>query len=600
LAKKAKKKEAGGHGTITPAQHSREEKWSAAAAPRSTLMAELRESSGQQAAKRSPRGGKRQLRLATKNVPVAIAYCDTESRYKFVNKHYAERHGFVPEQLLGKQVREVVGEQMWAKFEPYLREGFAGKELEFNLKVDLPYRAGTPQLVHYHYQPEWRDGKVVGLLAAMTNITDFKRPLRYIAVIQDVSACKQADRELQASKDRLQLAFDASQLGWWQYDPLTRIGRGDTRAQEILNIAAAETTIEEFLKTIHPDDVERVWTSMQAAFDPANPKPLSIEYRVRRGDGKVRWVENHGLAYFDGAGRERPAVSLVATLEDITERKEREQREHLLMREASHRARNLLSVVTAIAHQTATRSPDDFIERFSERIRALSANQELHVRDEWHGVDVEELVHAQLAPFADLIGSRIVMFGEKMRLNAAAAQAIGLALHELATNAGKYGALSTKAGRIGIRWWTEGDTFTMSWMERGGPAVSPPRRRGFGTTVLEQMAERSLSGTVDLDYAPSGLTWRLTCPAEESVEPRESSSGAWQCATLGKYLSVARRHIAAGERNVDRQRALVALLDRDGHDSQEAKRLLALFEDLQKLYIARRDQLEKELSEISK
>ncbi len=107
------------------------------------------------------------------------------------------------------------------------------------------------------------------------------------------------------------------------------------------------------------------------------------------------------------------------------------------------------------------------------------------------------------------------------RLNAAAAQGIGLALHELATNASKYGAFSTDRGRADIGWGTEGDTFTMSWIERDGPSVSAPKRRGFGTIVVEAMAERSVDGTVDLHYPPSGLTWRLTCPAANALEHRE-------------------------------------------------------------------------------
>jgi two-component sensor histidine kinase len=109
-------------------------------------------------------------------------------------------------------------------------------------------------------------------------------------------------------------------------------------------------------------------------------------------------------------------------------------------------------------------------------------------------------------------------------LKAAGAQAIGLALHELATNAGKYGALSTDTGRVDICWGSDGDTFTMSWVEREGPRVSAPKRRGFGTIVMEAMAESSLEGKVDLDYAPSGLTWRLTCPAPNALGPNGDTS----------------------------------------------------------------------------
>jgi two-component sensor histidine kinase len=140
------------------------------------------------------------------------------------------------------------------------------------------------------------------------------------------------------------------------------------------------------------------------------------------------------------------------------------------------------------------------------------------VRNEWNGVEVEDLVRAQLALFADLIGSRIGVDGPKLRFKAASAQAIGLALHELATNAGKYGALSTDKGRVYVSWGTVDHTFTMSWIEREGPPVSAPKRRGFGTIVMEAMAERSVDGAVDLDYEPSGLTWRLTCPAASALE----------------------------------------------------------------------------------
>jgi two-component sensor histidine kinase len=279
------------------------------------------------------------------------------------------------------------------------------------------------------------------------------------------------------------------------------------------------------MKRVHPDDAERFLANREAAIDPANPKPyVHHEYRVRRRDGTVRWVEDNALAYFEGAGPERRVVSFGGTVQDISERKEREEKEHLLMREINHRAKNMLSVVHAIAQQTATASPGDFVERFSGRIQALSANQDLLVRNEWNGVEIADLVRAQLAHFADLIGSRIVMQGPELRLNPASAQAIGLALHELATNAGKYGSLSTDTGRVDIRWGIDDDTFTTSWTERDGPPVSAPERRGFGTIVMEAMAERGVNGKVQLDYAPSGLIWCLTCPKANVLESASTSS----------------------------------------------------------------------------
>ncbi len=338
-----------------------------------------------------------------------------------------------------------------------------------------------------------------------------------MAELRGAATRRQAsDDLLRESKARLQVAIDVAQLGSWQYDPHQRVVSLDMRSKEIFDVAEYEAPIEEIMRLVHPDDAERVW-ALEAALDPAEPKRSATEFRLRRRNGEVRWVETLGLAYFEGAGRERRAVS-VGTVQDITERKEREEKEHLLMREVNHRAKNMLSVVHAIAHQTATQNPEDFIERFSERIQALSANQDLLVRSDWNGVEIADLVHAQLAHFASLIGSRIAVDGPKLRLTAASAQAIGLALHELATNAGKYGALSTDKGRVDICWGTDRDTFTMSWTERQGPPVSAPERRGFGTIVMEAMTERSVDGTVDLDYAPSGLTWRLSCPAANALE----------------------------------------------------------------------------------
>jgi two-component sensor histidine kinase len=111
--------------------------------------------------------------------------------------------------------------------------------------------------------------------------------------------------------------------------------------------------------------------------------------------------------------------------------------------------------------------------------------------------------------------------GPKLRLKAASAQALGLVLHELATNAGKYGALSTDRGRIDVFWGIEGNAFTISWIESDGPPVSAPERRGFGTMVMEVMAEHSVDGTVHLGYAPAGVTWRLLCSAANALESGE-------------------------------------------------------------------------------
>ena len=245
------------------------------------------------------------------------------------------------------------------------------------------------------------------------------------------------------------------------------------------------------------------------------PQAQRTEMMIRTKDGRERlWCFVGSALGTQSDGRRL----FLCVAQDVTEQKAHEEQVRFLMREVNHRAKNMLSLVQAIARQTAAREPEDFIGRFTERIRARAANQDLLVRNEWQGVDVEELVRAQLAYFADFVGSRIAVRGPKLRLNASAAQAIGLALHELATNAGKYGALSTDVGHVEVGWGVDGDIFAMSWIERNGPPVRHPERHGFGSTVIDSMAKRTVCGEVELDYAPSGVEWRLTCAAANALE----------------------------------------------------------------------------------
>jgi two-component sensor histidine kinase len=261
----------------------------------------------------------------------------------------------------------------------------------------------------------------------------------------------------------------------------------------------------------------RVCEAAAAALNPLNPKPFVGEFRIQRIDGDVRWVEVYGMATFEGAGAARYAVVMVGTAADITERKRAEEHQLLLMRELNHRTKNLLSVVQSIANQTASSSPTDFVERFSHRIQALAASQDLLVRSEWRGVEIEDLVRTQLAHFADLIGERIMIEGPPLSVTPSAAQSIGMALHELATNAGKYGSLSDDHGSVSIDWRIDDNEFSIGWIEHDGPSVKPPKRRGFGSTIISAVAEASVSGEVELNYESSGVMWRLRCAASKAL-----------------------------------------------------------------------------------
>jgi PAS domain S-box-containing protein len=327
----------------------------------------------------------------------------------------------------------------------------------------------------------------------------------------------QARRALADSEARFRAMFENAAVGIAHAAPDGRWLRVNQALCRIVGQSADELLTKTFEDITHPDDLAAEVAQIELARE-RKIDSYVVDKRYLRKDGTIVWVRKTvGCVRKDDGSIDY----FVSVIEDISAQKAYEEQIRLLMREANHRAKNILSIVQAIARQTAAREPEDFVGRFTERLQALSANQDLLIRNEWHGVDVEDLARAQLAHFADLFGSRIATHGPKLRLNAAAAQAVGLAMHELATNAAKYGALSTGKGRVDVGWGTDGDTFTMSWTEREGPLVSAPKRGGFGTTVVGAMAKRTVGGEVELDYAPSGLGWRLTCPAVNALEPRE-------------------------------------------------------------------------------
>jgi len=199
-----------------------------------------------------------------------------------------------------------------------------------------------------------------------------------------------------------------------------------------------------------------------------------------------------------------------------------EEHVRLLLSEVNHRSRNLLSVVSAIVRRTTAPSQEEFVKRFLDRLQALSASHNLLAKNEWQRISVSELIGAHLAHFEDLMERRIRLDGPSLDLSVAGAQCIGMIVHELATNAIKHGALSNEAGCVEITWQVKDggaeEHFAMSWTERGGPPVAGPTHSGFGTTVIKSMAELGLDGAVQLEFAPSGLTWRLACPAKKILE----------------------------------------------------------------------------------
>ncbi len=270
-----------------------------------------------------------------------------------------------------------------------------------------------------------------------------------------------------------------------------------------------------FAERVSASERERFVAAMDVSADDAIRK---LEYRVVGDDGTERWIESewHVETGEDG----RPARAFVVNL-DITERRRSEQKRKLLMAEVNHRSKNLLAVVQAMATQSARGAdPKAFARHLSDRLQGLSASQDLLIENDWSGIWLSELVRAQLSHFSDLIGARIFLKGPAVRLTAACSQAMGMALHELATNAAKYGSLSNETGRVMISWELrsgEEPLFAIRWIEEGGPPVMPQTRKGFGHLVVGKIAESALGGIVEWDMRQGGAYWQLSAPAEDTV-----------------------------------------------------------------------------------
>lgn len=248
--------------------------------------------------------------------------------------------------------------------------------------------------------------------------------------------------------------------------------------------------------------------------------PKNAEVSIEDATG-ARWHDLHIEPLRDGMNE---IVGLACASVDVTERKEGEAHLRLLLRELTHRSKNLLAVIQAMARQTARHagSIESFLNQFGARLQALAASHDLLVRESWYGASLSELVRSQLAAYIEHDVGRITIQGPPVALKPEAAQSLGLALHELAVNAANFGALSVPQGRISISWNRDGDSgaVAVDWREESGPKVKNRRKKGFGSMVIERNLARALDAEVTLNFDPDGLRCRISIPASQIVTAR--------------------------------------------------------------------------------
>ena len=318
---------------------------------------------------------------------------------------------------------------------------------------------------------------------------------------------------------RLQEGLTAGGVVAFEWNARTNSSQRSDNAAQILGFTPKQTfSASEFLSRVHPNDRAH-FKALIHSVSPVNPS-YKITFRFGCPDGREIWLEESSKAEFDAAGR---CVRLKGLVVDITERKQSEERQNLLIAELDHRAKNLLARVAVISTYTrqGSNSIDQFAEVLDRRIQSMANAHALLSQNRWYGVNLADLVHSQLAPYATIANTMVG--GPDVTLAPATTQAVAMALHELVTNAVKYGALSNPTGHVSVNWdrqYPEGAAarVRIEWRETGGPLVVSPPKFGYGISLIREMIPHELGGMVDLTFASDGVCCKIDIPLEQSMK----------------------------------------------------------------------------------
>jgi PAS domain S-box-containing protein len=326
---------------------------------------------------------------------------------------------------------------------------------------------------------------------------------------------ERSTRRLQQSEERRNLALAAGKMGSWDWDLVQGDCVWDEGQKRIFGVDSSsfEVALKSVGALVHRDDWRMLCRAINQARQDAGAN--QVEFRICRPDGGVRWCLGTAAASKDAANK----ISRISGVTiDITDRKEAEERQSLLAREVDHRAKNALAVVHAIVSLTRADNIKQFVAAVEGRIQALARAHSLLSDSRWCGANIADLIQEELAPYRTPKSDRVRILGGSLSLEPSTAQALALALHELATNAAKYGALSQPSGGVQVEWEQNGPKLELRWTERGGPRVEPTSSGGFGIRVIKASVETQLGGTVEFGWRPEGLRCAISIPHQVKVE----------------------------------------------------------------------------------
>lgn len=445
-----------------------------------------------------------QLRRLFQQTPSFMAMVEGPDHvFTLVNDAYSGLVGHRPD-LIGKPAAQALPEVVEQGFIALLDqvrttgEPFIGRAVPILLQQGS---GGLPEqrYLDFIYQPiREPDGGVSGIFVQGHDITEQKV----------------AQSELERQREILRLAQEAGGVGTFVWDLVSGYIAGSETFNRLYGVPAESPPqpYERFAKAVHPDDLDRIVRAAPTL--EAGVKPN--EYRVIRPDGSVRWLQRQGSIIRDAAGK---PVQVLGVSFDVTDRKEREAQITLLAQEAAHRVKNMLAMVQGIMAQSLRSATDmkQAREVIGARLVALAEAQDLLTRGDATAAAMADVVAATIRLHNDGDG-RFAVEGPDAQLSSKVVLSLGLMLHELATNALKYGALSVPEGRVEITWapvsMEAGAAVAFTWRELNGPAVVPPDTRGFGSRLIERGVASNLGSHVDLDYAANGFVCRAVIPVE--------------------------------------------------------------------------------------
>jgi PAS domain S-box-containing protein len=346
-------------------------------------------------------------------------------------------------------------------------------------------------------------------------------------VAERTSELESSNAQLLTSEKRRSLALAAGNMGSWNWERAANEFSWDEGQYQIFGLDPHDfkPTPETFRALIHPEDWDNVAPSFTHLMEKG--EPFRAEFRIRRPDEQICWCVSSAAATLNAANE---VVRISGVMTNITERKRAEERQSLLASEVDHRARNALAIVQSIIRLTKADDIQSYTAAIEGRIKALSLAHSLLSQSRWTGADLDRLLNEELSPYK-LSPDKIKLDGPEIHLGPAAAQTLALTLHEMATNAAKYGALSTPSGSLDVAWTIEEGDLVLTWIEKGMPIPKKPPVDGLGTRIVKQSIEAQLGGRVKIEWRTEGLRCTLRVPLAKvtqtgSTRQREPAPGA--------------------------------------------------------------------------